>query len=292
LSWQSTRDAISILIAKKKYPKAAKLLRKELHGEPGNVFMQQQLAEVLVRLGEKREALGILNCLAEEFASQGFVSKAIATLKKMQRVNPQATSLEKRISDLIVEQRKPTTQTAEPEEGGIAIAADDGPDLMALVDDQPLELELSDEDKTAPEKPKSSIKSPLFDDFSDEELVAVIKGLNLSTFESGEIVVTEGEPGTSMFVLASGFLRVYVRNARGQNAEVRLLEAGSFFGEISLISKQPRSATLTCASPCELLELNMEALKEITSTHPKVPLIINEFYQRRRNSPEEQQARS
>lgn len=278
------------LIAKKKYGKAAKLLRDRLVGDPESTFLRAQLADVLAKSGEKGEAMEILNALAEEFAKGGFTTKAIAMLKKMQRIRPGLPSIEKRIAGLIKDRQgaqqpayRVEEQAASPAPDVIEISGDDND--VVFTDGQVSSAQTEHGQAPTP-------RSPLFADFSSEELVAVIQGLILHTYAPGEIVVSEGEPGLSMFVLSSGLLRVYVRNARGHNNQVRMLDSGSFFGEISLITQEPRSATVVAAEPCELLELDKDALFQISRKHPNVPRIIHDFYQKRQGSPEERRARS
>jgi CRP-like cAMP-binding protein len=136
------------------------------------------------------------------------------------------------------------------------------------------------------------VHSPLFSDFSRDELLAVIKGLNLLTYESGEIIMTEGEPGTSLYVLTTGVVRAYVINTFGSNVQVRTMEEGEFFGEISLVAGSPRTATITAAAHCELLELDRKALDEISKDHPRVMEIVKEFHDQRAGSTDEMMARS
>jgi len=129
--------------------------------------------------------------------------------------------------------------------------------------------------------PSNVAESPLFQDFSQEELVEVIRGLRLRTFEPGEIVVTAGEPGDSMFLITTGSVRAYMPDKRGHHVPVREMLEGDFFGEISMLSGNPRSATITASSYCELLELDRAALGEITGRHPRVREVLQEFYKRR-----------
>ena len=138
---------------------------------------------------------------------------------------------------------------------------------------------------------RSLARSPLFGQFSPADLLAVIRGLSLKTCEPGEILVTEGESGASLFVLVSGHARVFVRDASGHSRQVRILGEGEFFGEVSLVTGQPRSATVTAATPCELLELDQTTLKTIAAEHPQVPQVIREICDRRSGSREELAAR-
>jgi hypothetical protein len=129
--------------------------------------------------------------------------------------------------------------------------------------------------------PVSVGETPLFRSFSREELLALIKGLRLLSFEPGQIVVSEGEAGGSLFVVTSGALRAFVKSPAGRNVEVRQIEEGEFFGEISVLTEKPRSATITAAASCELLELDRKTLDSISAGHPHVRQVLQEFYEQR-----------
>ena len=122
---------------------------------------------------------------------------------------------------------------------------------------------------------------PLFKDFSVDELVAVIHGLNLITFESGDIILTEGDPGDSMYMLTSGTVKAVKRNAAGRQVAVNGLSEGAFFGEISILTGQPRSATIVATSHCEMLELDRPTLDSIVATHPHVREVLEQFSRQR-----------
>jgi hypothetical protein len=130
------------------------------------------------------------------------------------------------------------------------------------------------------------LASPLFEDFADDELLAVIRGLRLLTFEAGDIIITEGEPGQSLFVLTTGTVKVFVRDRAGRNVGLCPLGEGAFFGEIATLSGRPRSATVIAASRCELLELDKPALEAILKVHPRVRDVLEEHYIARANDPE------
>ena len=125
------------------------------------------------------------------------------------------------------------------------------------------------------------VVSPLFKDFSVDELVAVIHGLNLITFEPGDIILTEGDPGDSLYMLTAGTVKAVKRNAAGRQVAVNELSEGAFFGEISMLTGQPRSATIVATSHCELLELDRPALDSIVATHPHVRQVLEQFSKER-----------
>jgi len=121
------------------------------------------------------------------------------------------------------------------------------------------------------------VVSPLFRDFSVDEMVEVIAGLKLLSFEAGDIIITQGERGDSLYMLTSGTVKASVRNAQGRQVPVAELEEGSFFGEMSMLSGEPRTATVVAAEPCELLELDRATLDGITQRHPHVLDVLREF---------------
>jgi tetratricopeptide (TPR) repeat protein len=301
--WSSSNDVDS-LIARKKYDKAIVLLRKEIRENPNSDFLIQKLSDLLAIVGKKSQAIAILNHLIQNYVKAGFTTKAIAILKKIQRMDPNIEGLDEKVTELIRQRDRdqvgPSISTrgseesieiAEVEELALAsiddVVKDDHKLAMVHSHDELGILEPMDQSTI----PVSVHDSPLFRHFSTGELLAIIRGLNLIPLQPGQIVFTEGEQGNSLFVVATGTLRVYVRNKEGQNEEVRLLHTGAFFGEISLLSGQPRTATIVCASSCELLELDIAALHKIAAKHPQIPDIIRDYYNKRLNSPEEREAR-
>jgi len=132
----------------------------------------------------------------------------------------------------------------------------------------------------APAGGEKIVVSPLFKDFSVEELVAVIGGLNLLTFERGKVILREGEPGNSLYMLTSGAVKAFIKRD-GKQVPVAELEEGAFFGEVSILTGKPRTATVVATEHCELLELDRPTLDAITQSHPHVWQVLQEFANQR-----------
>jgi cAMP-dependent protein kinase regulator len=126
-------------------------------------------------------------------------------------------------------------------------------------------------------KARPKISSPLFADFSEADLLAVIQGLELATYGPGDILILEGDPGTSLFVVTSGVVRAFVRQPDGKNKPVREMGEGSFFGEISVLSGKARTATVTAKTNVEALILERKILDDICKTHPSVRTTLQKF---------------
>ena len=125
------------------------------------------------------------------------------------------------------------------------------------------------------------VVSPLFRDFSVDELVAVIQGLKLLTYQTKQIILREGDRGESLYMLTSGTVKAFRKNANGKQVLLAELTEGAFFGEGSILTGKPRTATVVAWEECELLELDRPTLDSITQTHPHVWDVLQEFAAKR-----------
>ena len=96
--------------------------------------------------------------------------------------------------------------------------------------------------------------------FSDASLDLLVSMLVERRFDVGDTVVAEGEPGRSMFVVHSGELVVSKLGPSGRAIRMAGLGPGDFFGEMTLIEMQNRSATVVAESPTVLYELTAQKL--------------------------------
>jgi hypothetical protein len=288
----SKASSVGELIVRKDYPKAIEMITAELKENSRNERLRVQLAHVQALAGKTGEAADVLDRLADDLARDGFATKAVAVLKKMQKLDPSRSGIDERLAALIGSQTAPAAAAVPWVDQG-------APPEIALDLGEPSPVGLTDRGDVVPppERPgpaasrpatqargAGALGTPLFRGMSPEEIAAVIRGIRLLGFGPGSIVVTEGEPGDSLFVLTTGLCRAFVRSASGRNMEVRQLGEGDFFGEISILTGQPRSATITTATPCELLELSRESLDSIIKTHPRVKDVLAEFHARRADS--------
>jgi cAMP-dependent protein kinase regulator len=84
-----------------------------------------------------------------------------------------------------------------------------------------------------------------------------------------------------MFVIVSGRAKAYVRDRKGNYMKIKELSEGDFFGEVSVLTGKPRTATITAATEVELLELDKPTLDGITQKYPRVREVLQEFQKKR-----------
>jgi CRP/FNR family transcriptional regulator, cyclic AMP receptor protein len=104
------------------------------------------------------------------------------------------------------------------------------------------------------------VATPFFGGLSDASLDLLISMLVERRFEVGATVVAEGEPGRSMYIVHSGELVVCKLGESGHLVRMTRLGPGDFFGEMTLIEVQNRSATVIAESPIVLYELTARNL--------------------------------
>jgi CRP-like cAMP-binding protein len=97
---------------------------------------------------------------------------------------------------------------------------------------------------------------------------------------TGACVLAEGDRGRSLFVVASGRLRVEKARPGGALVLARLGE-GDFFGEMALLSGDPRMASVVADEDSEVLEIAADALAELCRAHHSVAVSLTRFYRRR-----------
>ncbi|WP_339030203.1 cyclic nucleotide-binding domain-containing protein [Bradyrhizobium symbiodeficiens] len=113
---------------------------------------------------------------------------------------------------------------------------------------------------TAPDLEAFLLATPFFGGLPQPSLDLLMSMLVERSFEAGSTVVSEGEPGRSMFIVKSGRLAVSKRTKAGRVIPISVLQPGDFFGEMTLIEMQNRSATVVAEAPTVLYELTAQNL--------------------------------
>ncbi len=114
----------------------------------------------------------------------------------------------------------------------------------------------------------------LFDGLSDEQ-AEVLKGRSrIRSFAPNTIVVNEGDDGSSLFVVQSGSLKVFLTDNVGREVTLSLLDPGDYFGELALLDDAPRSASVIALSRSEVLQIPRVAFLALIEAHPACMQIV------------------
>ena len=108
----------------------------------------------------------------------------------------------------------------------------------------------------------STGKQPFLELLDEAQADRLMRSAHLLRFGRGERVIEQGEEGVSMFILLRGEAAV-VLSANGTETRVATLREGDYFGEMSLLTGEPRSATVVAQTDCELWEIGKEVLGQL-----------------------------
>jgi uncharacterized membrane protein len=127
----------------------------------------------------------------------------------------------------------------------------------------------------------------LFQGLGDEDREALAARLTEKTFKAGDIVFSMGERGSSMYVVQSGAVQIYLPSADRETPPVILkdLRTGEYFGELALFDDKPRSASVRALVDTTLMELTREELAEHLGRSTRAAMtILSEMAERLRET--------
>jgi CRP/FNR family transcriptional regulator, cyclic AMP receptor protein len=117
-------------------------------------------------------------------------------------------------------------------------------------------------------------KVALFEGLTQAQLRKLGGALTAVEFSGSAHIFREGEPGTSMFIISEGKVRISKMVPGIGEEALAILERGQYFGEMSLIEDGPRSADAIAHSPCRLYELQREKLDEVMFTDKELAYVL------------------
>ena len=115
---------------------------------------------------------------------------------------------------------------------------------------------------------------PFFTQLSDREL-DIVRGLAVEkNYPRSAVVLTEGEMGDSLYMIQSGKVKVFIGDEEGREIILKILGPGAFFGEMSMIDKQPRSASVTTIEPATFHILSHSAFEKCVEQAPRIAQMV------------------
>jgi small-conductance mechanosensitive channel/CRP-like cAMP-binding protein len=108
---------------------------------------------------------------------------------------------------------------------------------------------------------------PLFENLSDEQINSLVAESQLEHFGRGERVIEEGDEGASMFLLLRGTAQVSI-SKNGSVIPVATLSSGNCFGEMSLLTGERRSATVSAKGDCYVMEISKPVMADVIRDSP------------------------
>ncbi len=244
-------EHLDLYLARKAYGKALAAIEAELEKRPEDLRLRRRKADLLLKTKDIGGSIEILQDLARRYVEDGFHARAVALFKEILKLDPDRPQIHRELASLIRKDRKETTppplrQEEDPEAGARERAA-----------------------------------SSLFTLFDTDALEEVLTSTNLRVYKDGDIIVTEGEDGSSLFFVVDGCVKVFSRGRQGESVFLDELGPGAFFGEVAVLYGKPRTATITACSPTTAIEVTKQEIDRIARDHPQVRSILEQFCEER-----------
>lgn len=255
--------------------------------QPLHLDARLRVADALLALGEVQRAALVYTSLAKHSANAGYPLHAIMALKILSQLDPQFTALLKSVAELYA--------NGSPRLGRGARMAPPDPEQEV-----PADLEVHLREVPPPDQlfrraesvgstfegsgiqyPELLTPLPLFSLLPAKDFDAVLKAIKLLRVRPNTAVITEGEVGTSFFVLGRGSVRVIRKEKTGKQIQLAVLHPGSIFGEMALLNSEPRNATVAAVEDCDLLEFDRDALIAASNTVASIARALSSFTQER-----------
>lgn len=117
---------------------------------------------------------------------------------------------------------------------------------------------------------------PIFSRLTDEQLAVISPSLGMQRFERGETIFHQGSVGKILYIIVSGQVRIFTISETGQELSVMIFSGGDFFGELSLLDEQPRSASAMTMRKTTTLTLHRTAFLEALHACPPIVVAVLE----------------
>jgi len=108
---------------------------------------------------------------------------------------------------------------------------------------------------------------PLFSEMDEQEVADIREIMDVMKFKPGQVIIREGETGDLFYVITEGHVEIIIRDADGSDMVLHEAGPGDFFGELSMLTSEPRSARVRATEHVTTLTLERDDFFEFLRTH-------------------------
>jgi CRP/FNR family cyclic AMP-dependent transcriptional regulator len=121
----------------------------------------------------------------------------------------------------------------------------------------------------------AGVKSvPYFSEIPESDLEKLVASAVKKSYPKNSVVINEGDEAGSLFIILSGKVHAFLSNETGRTVTLSTQESGSFFGELSLLDGEPRSASVMTLEPTVCILIPRRAFQVWLQEHPDAALSI------------------
>lgn len=267
------------------YPEALQLYCALIQLQPLELGARLRAADSLLAMKEVRRATKVYVMLARQAANSGYPLYALVALKILSAIDPQFDQLLQAISEIYAAgslrvgrgARPAPPDPQQPLPPDLQISEPPPKEKLCAI----AESIASNYERSGNIYPDKLPPMPLLSLAPAQDFAAILSAIQLVRVKPDTVIIKEGDPGYSFFVLARGAVKVTKKVDENSETTLAVLHTGSIFGEMALLSSSPRSATVSASTDCDLLEFNRDALTATSNTVAGIAKALSTFTQER-----------
>jgi CRP-like cAMP-binding protein len=282
----SLRELGMDLLEDRQFERALAVFAEAVRRVPADHRSRMMAARCLMELGERERAVTVYHACAEGLLRRDYLLSAMAACKLGLALAPQEKRLRETLVRLHARAARNVAKRASVPPPLPPETLYDGKvetDIMALsgeeLSDRAIEV-LASPDPGGAANPNDRPPLPLFADLERDAFIELVIRMGYRGVKPEEAVSTEGGSLDGLNVIVAGKAEV-TRRVEGEDRTLGFLGGGSIFGELSLLTGAPPTATVTAVSDMEVFELRREHLNAVAKSFPSVPQVLATFAQKR-----------
>ncbi|WP_434381657.1 cyclic nucleotide-binding domain-containing protein [Melittangium boletus] len=282
----SLRELGLDLLEDRQFERALAVFAEAVRRVPADHRARMLAARCLAELGERERAVTVYHACAEGLLRRDYLLSAMAACKLGLELAPQ----ERRLRDTLVRLHARASRSAA---GRASVPPPLPPetlfdgkvetDLMGMsgeeLSDRAIEV-LAAPDPGGSANPNDRPPLPLFADLELDVFIDLVTRMGYRAIKAEEVVTAEGGSADCLDVIVAGKAEV-TRKVAGEDRTLGFLGGGSIFGELSLLTGTPPTATVTAVVDMEVFELRREHFNAVAKNHPSLPQVLAQFAHKR-----------
>ncbi len=250
--------------------------------DPLDLEMRFLAADVLMKLNAMEELEKVLVFSSEIAMRSGHPVAAMAFLHRIEALGKDADPLWKRLAYMYSSdssQLSASGSKVAPLPEDTPVNAPEGTlDIPGLVRQV---TQLSQTITKNEDFPPKLLPMPLLSDVPAHHFVEVARVLRLLALSPSQCLIREGEPGNSFFMIGTGEFTVFKTDVHGRTTTLATLHAGAIVGEMALVQRAPRSASVAAMTHAHVLEFPAEAIARLAGHLEQVAIALDKFTRER-----------
>ncbi len=125
------------------------------------------------------------------------------------------------------------------------------------------------------------LSTPIFGSLGKKELRGLEDIANLHFFSARQLILREGDPGRSIYIVLDGRVKVFTKDREGEEFPLATLEPYQFFGEMALLTGKPRAGSIATLEETLLGEISYNNMNRLMMRYPQIKVVLLKYYNER-----------